>query len=87
MAKVTMEHISLNIYEGETFYVDIDSFRFSKDSEINNIEVFWLDDDGNFEYLDEIIAENKNVDGQVLTELALKWIIKNVEIVEKVKGE
>jgi len=79
MTKVKMEDISLNIYTGTMIYVDIDCFRFVQDGELSNPEVYF-DNSDNFEFLDEIEIDYKVENVQDLKEVALKWIIKNVEI-------
>jgi len=82
MSKVKMEDISLNIYTGRIFYVDIDIFRFAQDKELDNPEVY-IGGDGDYEFLEEIEVARKVRNVQELTEIALKWIIKNVSIVDK----
>lgn len=78
--KIQLESIDLKIYPGETFYTIIDIFKFVKDVDLKDVQVFIVGDEDT--YLDEISTSFKVKNTQELTKEALKWIIRNVEIKE-----
>ena len=80
--KVQLESIDLNVYSGKTFYTIIDIFKFVKDQDLKDIQVFMVGDEDT--YLDDISTSFEVENTQELTKEALKWIIRNVEIVDKV---
>ena len=80
--KVQLESIDLNVYLGKTFYAIIDIFKFVKDHDLKDIQVFMVGDED--AYLDDISTSFEVENTQELTKEALKWIIRNVEIVDKV---
>jgi len=84
MVKVT--EINLRQITGSTIYIDIDIFRFVKDIGLFNV-VVQMDNQGEFEYLDEIAVTDSNgivKDHNDLVRIALNWIFKNVEVVKEV---
>lgn len=80
--KVQLESIDLKVYAGKTFYTIIDIFKFVKDHDLKDIQVFMVGDED--AYMDEIETISEVDSLYSLKEEALKWIIKNVEIVDKV---
>lgn len=83
--KVQLESIDLRVYTGKTFYTIIDIFKFVKDSDLKDIQVFIVGDED--AYLDEISPSFEVENTQELTKEALKWIIRNVDIVDRVVEE
>jgi len=81
--QIKMQCIDMKPKYGSTFYVDIDIFRFVKDEELTNPEVY-IDDRGSYEFLTEIpILENDEAEPMGCIELkmiALDWIEENVQI-------
>lgn len=81
--KIQLENIELKIYSGRTFYIIIDIFKFVKDHDLRDIQVFIVGDED--ACIDEINIISEVEDIYNLKEEALKWIIKHVEIKEDSK--
>lgn len=79
--KIRVESIDLTIYSGRTFYIIVDIFKFVKDHDLKDIQVFMVGDED--AYMDEIETISEVESLYSLKEEALKWIIKNVEIKEE----
>lgn len=83
MKKVTMKDINLEVFTGSSIYVAVDVLRFVKDEESPFVEVE-IENNGQYEYLDEFESEEVIIEHDELKRAALNWIFKNVELKENI---
>lgn len=77
--KVIASDISFKIRESIDLVVEIDVFRFTKTMGFGLV-LIEIEDQGRYEYLDELHLAESDLSMEDLKAIALNWILRNVQL-------
>ncbi|QEK12615.1 ubiquitin [Crassaminicella thermophila] len=83
---IKTKDMNFEIFTGTMLYITIDTFRFIFDEDTFYLTVE-IENNGEFEFLEEVELDEAIVNHNDLKRVALNWVFKNVEIVKELESE